>query len=87
MLIIKLLSGLAFVGSVVWFLAIPDYEPAIAIVTSLAAFIAALVSEKRAKRQAAQKQSVANNGLGIQAGGDISVGSIHANREGPGNAE
>ena len=87
MLIIKLLSGIAFIGSVVWFIAVPDYEPAIAIVTSLSAFIAAWFGEKRAKRQASQNQFVAENGLGIQAGGDVSVGSIHANRKGSRNAE
>ena len=87
MLIIKLLCGIAFIGSIVWFIAVPGFEPAITIVTSLSAFIAAWLGEKRAKRQALQNQSVAENGLGIQAGGDVSVGSIHANRKGSKNAE
>lgn len=87
MLIIKLLFGIAFFGSVLWFIAVPDYEPAIAIATSLSAFIAAWFGEKRAKRNALQNQSIAANGIGIQAGGDVSVGSIHANREGSRNAE
>lgn len=87
MLIIKLLCGIAFIGSIAWFIAVPDFEPAIAIVTSLSAFIAAWLGEKRAKRQALQNQSVAEYGLGIQAGGDVSVGSIHANRKGSRNAE
>lgn len=81
MLIIKLLSGLAFIGSVAWFIATPDYEPAIAAVTSLSALIAILLGEKRAKRRAAQSQSVAENAIGIQAGGDVKVGSIHADRK------
>ena len=76
MLIIKLLSGLAFIGSVVWFAAQRDYEPAIAIVTSLSAFIAAWLHDKKLKRQASQSQTVSSNGIGIQAGGDVSVGSI-----------
>lgn len=87
MLIIKLLCGIALIGSIAWFIAVPDFEPAIAIVTSLSAFIAAWFGEKKAKRQALQNQSVAENGLGIQAGGDVSVGSIHANRKGSRNAE
>lgn len=87
MLIIKLLSGIAFIGSIVWFIAVPDYDPAIAMVTSLSAFIAAWFGEKRAKRKALQNQSIAANGIGIQAGGDVSVGSIHANRKGSRNAE
>ena len=87
MLIIKILSGIAFIGSIVWFIAVPDYEPAIAIATSLSAFIVAWFGEKRAKRQVSQNQFVAENGLGIQAGSDVSVGSIHANRKGSRNAE
>jgi len=76
MLIIKVLSGLAFIGSVAWFIAQRDYEPAIATVTSLTAFIAAWFGDKRLKRQANQKQAVGKNGIGIQAGGDVSMGSI-----------
>lgn len=79
MLIIKTLSGLAFMGSVAWFIAQPDYEPAIAIVTSLSAFIAVWLSERKAKHQAKQSQVVAENGIGIQAGGDVSVGNIRSN--------
>lgn len=87
MLIIKLLSGIAFISSIVWFIAVPDYEPAIAIITSLSAFIAVWFGENRAKRKALQNQSVAADSIGIQAGGDVSVGSIHANRKGSSNAE
>lgn len=76
MLIIKILSGLAFIGSVAWFIAQRDYEPAIATATSLAAFIAAWFGDKRLKRQANQNQTVAKRGIGIQAGGDVSVDSI-----------
>lgn len=81
MLIIKILSGLAFIGSVVWFIAQRDYEPAIAIVTSLSAFIAAWLGDKKIKRQASQNQTVAENGIGIQAGGDVSIGSIRSSRK------
>lgn len=81
MLIIKILSGLAFIGSVVWFTVQRDYEPAIAIVTSLSAFIAAWFGEKKMKRQASQNQTVAENGIGIQAGGDVSTGSIRSSRK------
>jgi len=81
MLIIKILLGLAFIGSVAWFIAQRDYEPAIATVTSLTAFIAAWFGDKRLKRQANQNQTVAKNGIGIQAGGDISMGSIRTSRK------
>lgn len=81
MLIVKFLSGLAFIGSIIWFIEQRDYEPAIAIVTSLSAFIAAWYGDKKLKRQATQNQSVSKNGIGIQAGGDVNMGSIHTNRK------
>ena len=76
MLIIKFLSALAFIGSVAWFIALPDYEPAIAIVTSLSAFIAAWFGDKKMKRQANQNQTVEKDGVGIQAGGDVRMGNV-----------
>lgn len=80
MLIIKILSGLALIGSVVWFIAQPDYEPAIAIVTSLSTFIAAWLGDRRLKRLANQTQTVGENSIGIQAGGDVSTGSFNVSR-------
>lgn len=81
MLVIKILSGLAFIGSVAWFIAQRDYEPAIAVVTSLAAFIAVWFGDKKIKQQANQNQTVAENGIGIQAGGDVITGNISASRK------
>jgi hypothetical protein len=86
MLIIKILSGLALIGSVVWFIARPDYEPAIAIVTSLSAFIAAWLGDRRLKRLVNQTQTVGENGIGIQASGDVSTGNFRVSR-GTTNAE
>ena len=76
MLIIKLLSGAALLGSIAWAIAAPDYEPVIAVIASLSAFIAAIVSDKRRKESARQRQLISGNGVGLQAGGDISVGNI-----------
>jgi hypothetical protein len=83
MLIIKVLSGLAFIGSVAWFIAQRDYEPAIATITSLSAFVAAWFVDRKQKRQANQNQSVSKNGVGIQAGGDVSMGSIRTGGKTP----
>ena len=80
MLIIKILSGLAFIGSVAWFIAERDYEPAIAIVIALSAFIVAWLGDKKMKRQANQNQTVGENGIGIQAGGDVNTGSLRISR-------
>lgn len=77
MLIFKSLSGIAFVGSIAWFASKPDYEPAIAVITSLSAFIATWFSDQKQNHQGNQNQSVSKNGIGIQAGGDVNLGSIH----------
>lgn len=81
MLIIKILSGLAFIGSVAWLIAQRDFEPAIAAVTSLSAFIAARLGGKKPNRQANQSQNVSSEGIGIQAGGNVNMGSIRKSRE------
>lgn len=80
MLTIKLLAGFAFIGSIVWFVSEPNYEPAIAIASSLSALLAALIGERRVKQRAAQNQSVAQSGMGIQAGGDVNIGRIHTDQ-------
>ena len=81
MLITKVLSGLTFIGSVVWFIAQPDYEPAIAILTSLTAFIGAWFVDQKQKRKVNQNQSISKNGIGIQAGGDVSLGCIRTSEK------
>lgn len=86
MLIIKILSFVALMGSVVWFLFDPDFEPAIAIVTSLSALIATWVASKREHRNASQAQVVGENSVGIQSGGNVTVGDISIKRN-SGDAE
>lgn len=81
MLIIKLLAGAALLGSIAWAVAAPDYEPVIAMITSLSALIAAFVSDKRREASTRQRQLVSGSGVGIQAGGDISVGNIGNSQE------
>lgn len=87
MLIIKILSGFAFIGSIGWFTAQPGYEPAIAVVTSLSAIIGAWLADKKTKQQANQNQTVGENGIGIQAGGDVNTGSLRVSRKNTTNAE
>lgn len=76
MLIIKLLAGAALLSSIAWAVAAPDYEPAIAVITSLSTLIAAFISDKRREVSTRQRQRISGNGVGLQAGGDISVGNI-----------
>ena len=81
MLIIKLLTGAALLGSIAWAVAAPDYEPVIAMITSLSALIATFVYDKRREVSARQLQLVSGSGVGIQAGGDISVGNVGNSQE------
>ena len=80
-MIIKILSAVVFIGSVGWFISQPDWEPAIAILTSLIAFISCFIYEKKKKNNPSQNQKVEKNGIGIQAGGDVKVGNINNNRK------
>lgn len=73
MFIVKLLSGIVLIGSVAWCVAEPGYEPAIAIITSLIAFIGVWFIETKIKNQADQNQSVAENGIGIQTKRDVNI--------------
>lgn len=74
MLIIKILSFAALLGSIIWFLYEPDFEPALAILTSISGLITAWVISKR--ESASQIQTVGNNAVGIQSGGSVNVGNI-----------
>lgn len=76
MLTVKLLSAAALVGSVAWLIHAPDFEPAIASITSLSACIAAFVIDRKRQRADLMHQSVASGGIGIQARGDVSANNI-----------
>ena len=76
MLIIKALSFIALLGSIAWFIYAPDFEPAIAIVTSISTLIATWVASKREPKGASQAQTVGDNAVGIQSGGNVTVGDI-----------
>lgn len=76
LIVIKLLSVAAFIGSALWMIAVPDYEPALAIVTSLSTLISVVLIEKRKAREATQRQSVSGDSIGVQAGGDVHIGNL-----------
>jgi len=78
--IIKFLAILALIGSIAWLVSAPGFEPALALVGSMSALVSAFVVEKRSKRHAGQHQSVSNSSMGIQAGGDVSIGDINRDK-------
>jgi hypothetical protein len=77
---IKFLAVVALVASIAWLVSAPGFEPALALVGSLSALVSAFVVEKRSKRHARQHQSVSNSSMGIQAGGDVSIGDINSDK-------
>lgn len=77
MRMVKLLSFIALVGSIGWFFSAPDYEPAIAIVTSLIALIGLWLKGRKDEPKASQIQTIGEDGIGIQAAGNVNIGSIN----------
>jgi allophanate hydrolase subunit 1 len=79
--IIKLLTVVALICSIAWLVSAPGFEPAIALVGSMSALVSTFVVEKRSKQRARQQhQSVSKSSMGIQAGGDVSIGDINSDK-------
>lgn len=81
MIVIKILSIIAFIGSVLWTIADPGYEPALAMIASLTAFITNFICEKRKDTAYTQRQKVSGQGFGIQAGGDVNLGNTQPSKK------
>lgn len=73
---VKFLAVIALIGSIAWIIADPGFEPALAVVGSISALVSAFVVEKRNARRAQQNQSISKSSIGVQAGGDVSIGNI-----------
>jgi hypothetical protein len=82
MLYVKLLSTIVLLGSIAWVIADPGFEPALAVVGSMSALVSAFLVEKRNARRAQQHQSVSKSSVGVQAGGDVSIGNIRHDKHG-----
>jgi len=80
MIYVKLLAGIALIGSIVWVIAKPGFESALAVVGSLSALVSAFIVQKRTARRAQQHQSVSKSSIGVQAGGDVSIGNIRGDQ-------
>eukprot|EP01034_Spumella_vulgaris_P026184 gene26184-32720_t len=72
---------LILLGSIVWVIAAPDFEPAIAVGTSLLGVLGNEVVLRKKKHAATMAQSVQGNAIGIQAGGDNNLGNIDHGRQ------
>lgn len=76
MIYLKILAALSFVCAIAWMVKEPGFEPALAIGGAMATFISLVVLDKRKKPDAAQQQTVSERSVGIQAGGNVSIGNI-----------
>ena len=78
MVYLKFLAVAALIGAIAWTIYEPGFEPALAIVGALSTLLSLLIVERRKNKNAAQNQSISTSSVGIQAGGDINIGSIGA---------
>lgn len=76
----KFLAMIALIGSAIWFIAEPGFEPALATVGSISALVSAFVVEKRTAHRAKQQQSISKSSFGVQAGRDVNIGHIGADK-------
>jgi hypothetical protein len=75
----RLITMLAFIIAFVWLCVDPKFDSAFATAIALASVIALFVTSKKMRSSPSQSQVVANHSSGIQAGGDVNIGSFSAN--------
>ena len=73
---VRILAGVGLLLSIAWLIAQPGYAPGLAIITSALTLISTFVVQRKSVRRAQQHQSVSKSSVGIQAGGDVTVGAI-----------
>ena len=73
---IKFFAVIALIGSTAWVISDPGFEPSLAVVGSISALISSFFVEKRNTRLPEQHQSISKSSVGVQAGGDVSIGDI-----------
>lgn len=74
MLIVNLLSFVALLASVSWLILRPGVEPIVAVATSLSTLLAGF-AVKNKRHRATQNQDISGSGVGIQAGGNVTITS------------
>lgn len=73
MVFVKFLAAIALIVSIGWVIASPGFESALAVVGSISALVSTFIIGKR-KAERAQQQSVSKSSVGVQAGGNVSIG-------------
>ena len=75
MVYLKVLAGVSLVGAIAWVLVDPGFEPGLAVLGSASALLGLFVTAKKKRSTSSQEQVVSGRSTGIQAGGDVSIGS------------
>lgn len=81
MVYVRVLAVVALLGSIGWVVADPGFESVLAVVGATSALASVFLIERRNARRAQQHQSVSEFSIGVQAGGDISIGSAHQDKD------
>jgi hypothetical protein len=76
MVYLKVLAGTALAISVLWVVSKPGYDSGLAAVVSLSALVGFFVAADKKQRIPQQRQVVSKSSVGVQAGGDINIGTI-----------
>lgn len=76
MILVRCLYSAAIIASVWWFWTDPDFEPGIAVLTSVTVLLVDLISRRAAKKRGSQHQKVGAGAVGIQGAGDVTVGNV-----------
>lgn len=74
--IVGILFFITLIGSVVWFIYSPGFEPGIAILTSFTSLIGIWLKNEQETKKIKQMQTLGDDAIGIQAGGNVTVGDI-----------
>ena len=77
MLTLKIFAGLTFVASIIWAVNDPGYESGISALASIVTFVGLWIKDKPQKQSLQQNQLVSDNSVGIQADGDIHIGTLN----------
>lgn len=74
MILVAILAATAFAGCCWWYWISPGFAPVISAIAALCTLVTAIVNRSRRVRPFGQRQEVSGGSVGLQAGGDISIG-------------
>ena len=73
---LKVFAAVSLLGAIAWVLVDPGFEPGLAVVGSASALLGLFVADRKKRLESNQEQVVSGRSVGIQAGGDVNIGTI-----------